>query len=78
MNNNKIVKIIKYKNMGLANSHHNRIYPGAETLHIIYKDGNKRILCLTSQVDITNIDYLYEVKNRLTIEEVVFFNELTI
>ena len=75
MQNNKVVKIIKYRNMGLANTHHKRIYPGSDTLHIIYKDGTERILCLTSQVDITNVDYIYEVKNKLTIEEVLFYDE---
>ena len=58
MNDKDIIRITKVNNVRVENLHDGFLFPRQDVLEIENRGGDVRILSLTSERDITNIDYL--------------------
>lgn len=70
MNSIKSVKLIK--NIRVKNVHHDMIYPYSDIIEVVDINGDKRILDLWSDSDITDIDYYEIITDKKTKEKVLF------
>ena len=75
MRENDIIKIIKRDNINIRNLHNNAVFPSQSILIIEFRNGNKRILDLASQKDMTEVGYFEVMENDKTKDKVIFIDE---
>ncbi|MBO7614820.1 MAG: hypothetical protein J6T15_03895 [Bacilli bacterium] len=72
MNRKDIIKIAKVDNVRIQNTHDGRLFPLQSVLEIETREGERHIIDLIADRDITYIDYYVVVQTPKTKERILF------